>query len=436
MSIYSAMNIGLAGLSAASQALSVTSSNIANVNTVGYKAATTSFSSYLNSEAGTDDGDSAGVAANVEQNVAAAGLATATSSPTDLSISGNGFFVVSPTASTSGEQEYTQVGSFSPDGSGNLVNANGQYLLGWQLDASGNLPANTTDLSLVNVSTISGKAIATTSVSLQANLQSTATLDSTYNPGDMTAGNVAPDFQTTLNVYDSQGAIQPITLSFVKTGANQWAYEATYAGDASDISSPNPIAEGTMSFNSDGSLANADTTASPATGTIALTIPWSAGSGLQPQTINLNMGTVGATNGITQFASASAVSGTTVNGSPFGTVTGVTVGSDGTITAHFSNGLSQNVYKIPIATFNNPNGLTELNGNAYAASNDSGIPNINQAGTGGAGSVESNSLEGSTVDLSTEFTNLITAQNAYSAAARVITTANQMLQTLEQIPPT
>jgi flagellar hook protein FlgE len=222
-------------------------------------------------------------------------------------------------------------------------------------------------------------------------------------------------------------------LSFVQTGTNQWAYEVNYAGDPNNLSSPNPVGEGTLNFNSDGSLANVNG-ANPASGDISITMPWSATSGLSAQTINFNMGTVGSTNGVTQFSANSAVSGQTVNGSPFGSVTGVTVGTNGIVTAQFSNGISQNVYQIPIATFANPDGLIQLSGNAYRQSNNSGGANINQAGNGGAGTIASNSLEESTVDLSSEFTKLITAQNAYSAAARVVSTANQMLQSLEQIP--
>ncbi len=146
------------------------------------------------------------------------------------------------------------------------------------------------------------------------------------------------------------------------------------------------------------------------------------------------MGTVGSTNGITQFAANSAVSGKTVNGSPFGSVTGVTVGTNGTVTAQFSNGISENVYQIPIATFANPDGLIQFPATPIAKAMPQAAANINQAGTGGAGTIASNSLEESTVDLSSEFTKLITAQNAYSAAARVVSTANQMLQSLEQIP--
>jgi flagellar hook protein FlgE len=435
MSLYGALNIGVAGLTAASQALSVTSSNIANVNTVGYKEATASFSTYLDSSLGTAAAASAGVTTVTGQNVSQAGLATTTSSSTDLSIAGNGFFAVDSSNSPSATQEYTQVGSFSPDANGDLVNTNGQYLLGWKLDSAGNMPTNTSTLGLVNVSSLSGAAAATTTASLQTNLGSTSTVDSTYTAGDMTSGVVSPDYETTINAYDSQGGIQPISMSFIKTGANTWAYEAAYTGSSSNLSSANPIATGTLSFNSDGSLANVNG-ASPASGTFAMTIPWSASSGLSSQTVNVSLGTVGETNGVTQFNTASGGNQPTVDGSPYGTVTGVTVGTDGTVTAQFSNGLSQNVYKIPVVTFNNPDGLTPLSGNAYAVSNESGAANVNAAGSGGAGTIKSDSLEGSTVDLSTEFTNLITAQNAYSAAARVVTTADQMLQTLEQIPST
>jgi len=430
MSLYGALDIGVAGLSAASAALSATSSNIANVNTIGYKEATTNFATYLEGTLGANNNASAGVQAIIGQDVTAQGLAQAASSPTDLSISGNGFFIVSPNASTTSGEEFSQVGSFSTDSNGNLKNANGQYLLGWKLDSAGNPPSSNTDLSLINVSGITGSAQATANVSLQANLQANSTVDAGYVTGDMTAGNVSPDFQTTMNVYDSQGGVQPVTLSFVQTGANTWAYEAGYAGNSANLSSANPINEGTLSFNSDGSLANVN----GAGGSFAMTIPWSATSGLLPQTVNVNLGTVGSTNGLTQFAAASEVSGQTVDGSSFGSVTGVSVGSDGTVTAKFTNGISQNVYRIPVATFPNVNGLIQINGNAYTTSNASGVVNINTAGTGGAGTIASNSLEGSTVDLSTEFTHLITAQNAYSAAARIVTTANQMLQSLEQIP--
>jgi flagellar hook protein FlgE len=434
MSLYGALNIGVAGLTANSTALSATSSNIANVNTVGYKEATASFSTFLNATGGTGANSSAGVAVSIGQDLTTQGLPTTTSSNTDLSISGNGFFVVAPNPDGSGTQEYTRAGSFTPDVNGNLVNAAGLYLMGYKLDAQGNVPTDASDLSLVNTSTISGAAEATSSLTVQANLNSQSTVDTTYTAGDMTSGTVSPDFTRTVNVYDSQGGSQPVTFSFIKTGANTWAYEASYAGNSANLTSTAPISEGTVSFNSDGTLANVNG-ASPASGAVSLTIPWKLStSGLNPQTISLNLGSVGGSNGLTQADAPSVLNGTHIDGTPYGSVTGVTVAPDGTVTAQFSNGLTQNVYKVPVATFTNPDGLGQMSGNAYAASQASGVPNINLADSGNAGSIQSKSLEGSTVDLATEFTNLITTQRAYSACARIVTTADQMLQELEQLP--
>ena len=434
MSLYGALNIGVAGLAANSQALSVTSSNIANVNTVGYKEGVTQFSTFLNATVGSSNNASAGVTAVATQDVTAQGLPINTSSPTDLAISGSGFFIVSPSATATSQQEYTRAGSFVPDSQGNLVNAAGLYLMGYKLNPNGTLPTNSNALSLINISSLSGTAQGSSTMSMQANLQASATIDATYTAGDMTAGNVAPDFQRTININDSQGGSQPITFSFIRTAANTWSYEASYSGNAANLTAPNPISQGTISFNSDGTLANVNG-AAPASGNFSMTIPWDTTvSGLSPQTLSVNMGTVGSIDGLTQYDTPSVLTSSAVDGSAFGSITGVTVSKDGTVTAQFSNGLSHDVYKIPLVTFTNPDGLTQVSGNAYLASKSSGTPNTNIANSGGAGSIDSNSLEGSTVDLATEFTNLITTQRAYSASARIVTTADQMLQQLEQLP--
>ncbi len=434
MSLYGALNIGVAGLAANSAALSVTSSNIANVNTVGYKEGITQFSTFLNSTVGSNGTASAGVSAVAEQNVNVQGLPQSTSSPTDLAIAGSGFFVVSPTATATNVQQYTRAGNFIPNAQGNLVNAAGMYLMGYKLLPDGSLPTNSNALSLINVSSLSGTAQGSSTVSMQANLQASATIDAAYAPGDMTAGNVAPDFQRTININDSQGGSQPLTFSFVRTAANSWAYETSYSGNPANLTAPNPISQGTITFNSDGTLANVNG-ASPASGKAAMTIPWDVTvSGLSPQNLSINLGTVGSIDGLTQYDTSSVLTSSSVDGSAFGSITGVAVSKDGTVTAQFSNGLSHDVYKIPLVTFLNPDGLTQITGNAYVASKPSGAPNINVAATGGAGAIQSHSLEGSTVDLAGEFTNLITTQRAYSASARIITTVDQMLQQLEQLP--
>jgi flagellar hook protein FlgE len=437
MSLYGAIAIGVSGLDANSTALSTTASNIANLNTVGYKTDDSEFASLVDNS-GSTNSDDAGVEVDTQQNVSQQGLLSSTSVPTDLAISGNGMFAVSPTSVTGSSPTnilYTRAGNFTPDSNGNLVNSSGNYLLGWPLDSAGNPPTNSSSLSMVNVSTLKGEAEATQNVTLQGNLQASDTADATYVSGDMTNGTVTPQFQTTVNVYDSQGGTEPVQLSFVKTGANTWAYEADYEGPAANIggATNNPIASGTMTFNSDGTLANANTASATPTGTINLTIPFTAASGLSSQSIALNMGTVGGATGFTQFDSTSALASSHVDGASFGTVTGVTIGTNGVVTAQFSNGLSQNVYEIPLATFPNVDGLQAVSGNAYSATNSSGTPVLTAADASGAGAIQSGNLEDSTVDLSTEFTNLITTQRAYEASSRIITTASTMLDNLLQV---
>jgi len=434
MSLTGAMMIGVTGLNANSKALSIASSNIANVNTVGYKAGQNNFSTLLADSMGSGDISSQGVISIGSQNVTQQGLLQTTQSPTDLGINGNGFFVVNQLADGSGRTLYTRAGNFTPDSNGDLKNAAGFYLEGWPVDINGNIPTDRNDMSPVNVAGLSGKAQATTEMSVQANLQASTTVK-TYTTGQMASGAVTPDFTRTINVYDSQGGAQPLGISFVKTGANTWSYEVSYQGAAANVTGTNPIATGTMTFNSDGTLANANGAASPATGNINVTIPWNpATSGLQPQALSLNMGTVGSSDGLTQFDSPSALVNSSVNGALFGNLTGVNIDPNGFVTAQFSNGLVQKIYKLPIATFSNPNGLAAVSGNAYAVTNESGNAIVGEANTGGAGSISSSSLESSTVDLAGEFTNLITTQRAYSASARIITTADQMLQRLDQIP--
>jgi flagellar hook protein FlgE len=426
MSLYGAMMTGVAGLNAQSKALSVSSSNIANVNTIGYKTGENVFSTLLTDSSGKGDISSAGVIAMTQQNISQQGLLQSTQSATDLGISGNGFFVVSQTPTAGGTQYYTRAGDFAPDASGNLRNSAGYYLQGWKLDDNGNLPADRSTLSPINIADLAGKAQATTKASIHANLQSSTAAVSGYNPGDMAAGTVTPAFERSLTVYDSQGGSQPLDVSFVKTGANQWSYEISYAGDAANITGTNPIATENVTFNSDGTLATP-------TGAVDITLPFAASSGLQPQTIALDLGTAGGSNGLSQFDSASTLVSSSVDGALFGNLTGISVDSDGFVSAQFSNGLTQKIFKLPVATFTNPDGLSSVSGNAYAANNETGIAALNEANLGGAGQVQSHALESSTVDLATEFTNLITTQRAYSASARVVTTASEMLDQLLQI---
>lgn len=440
MSLYDALMIGVSGLNANSRAMSVFSSNIANVNTVGYKTSQSVFETMLGSANGGNAGLATGVMASAQANIAQQGAALSTSSATDLAINGNGFFCVSTNADKAGQMLFTRAGSFTPDASGDLRNSAGLYLMGYPINSDGTSP-NTT-LGAISLSSLGGKGEATTKMSVQANLDAGADVVSPYSAGDMYNSVVSPEFQTTVNVYDSQGGTQPLQISYVKTAANTWQYEIAYTGDQNNITptggnDPNPIATGTLSFDENGSLTGitpTDSNSSVVNGQLSFKIPWDpTNSGLQPQTLAFNMGTFGTSTGTSQFAANSVLTNSTADGAVFGNVTGVTVNPDGTVYANYSNGLTTAVYKVPLATFSNPDGLTLVGGNAYSQSGDSGTPRINSADTAGSGSIQAYALEGSTVDLATEFTNMITTQQAYSASARVVSTASQMLDELMQI---
>lgn len=434
MSLYDAMMIGVSGLNANSRAMSVFSSNIANVNTVGYKTSQSVFETMLGSANGGNAGLATGVMASSQANLAQQGTGITTSSSTDLAINGNGFFCVSTKADGIGQMLFTRAGSFAPDKDGSLRNSAGLYLMGYPLGTNGT--PTTASLGPINLSALGGKGEATSKMSIDANLDASADPVSGYTAGEMFSGAVTPQFQTTINVYDSQGGTQPLQVSYVKTAANTWQYEVAYRGDDGTRVTKNPVATGTMVFDENGALKTLTSTDGSSTatgGTLNFDIPWSSTSGLTTQNVDFDMGTLGSSDGTSQFAADSVLNGSHVDGAVFGNVTGVTVDADGKVYANYSNGLTQAVFEVPLATFANQNGLTLVGGNAYAQSGQSGTPRINPADTAGSGTIQGYSLEGSTVDLATEFTSMITTQQAYSASARVVSTASQMLDQLMQM---
>jgi flagellar hook protein FlgE len=133
---------------------------------------------------------------------------------------------------------------------------------------------------------------------------------------------------------------------------------------------------------------------------------------------------------LSQDNATSAVTSIAANGTPTGSLSSVDVSSTGTVTAVFSNGVTRTIAQVAVGTFANPDGLTSVSGDAYQSSTASGAFTLNTAGTGGAGTISPSNLESSTVDLSAEFTNMITVQRAYSASSKIITTADSMLQDL------
>ena len=443
MSLYAALFSGVSGLNAYSSALGIISDNITNINTVGYKATVAEFSTLVAETTSTNRYSPGGVAATPRNLISRQGLPTPTLSATDLSIDGAGFFVVNsePSGGDSGTVSFTRAGSFRPDADGFLRNTAGDYILGWELGPNGSF-FNTGDLrtlSPINTTGLTGTAEATNNVRLRANLRSSqavspaaATYDPTDSANNLASGTVTPDFQQNIEVFDAQGGSHTLTLSFLKTGVNSWAVEA-YSDPASDVTTgagfvDGQIVTGTIAFNTDGSL---DLTNTSSSLTSPVAINWT--NGAEVSSINLGLGSDGEVDGLTQFDSISTLISSSVDGAVFGNVIGVSVDEEGVVTALFDNGLTRPVYKLPIATFQNPDGLRRLQGNNYGVTDNSGTFSLVEAGTGGGGSIVPSTLEASTVDLANEFTQLISTQRAFSAATRIITTADEMLAELNQV---
>lgn len=446
MSLYSALYSGVSGLNAYSSALSAISDNITNVNTVGYKGTTTEFSTLVTEAQTTSRYSAGGVQALPRTLVSRQGLLQSSNSPTDLSVDGAGFFVVksAPRATEDGAVQFTRAGSFRPDAEGYLRNTAGNYLLGFPLKTDGSFTntGNITDLIPIRITELTGTAEATENIRIRANLQSSDALKpqvaaGTYDPADpannATTGGVIPNFSRDIEVFDAQGGTHTVSFAFLKTATpNRWNVEVSIK-PASDITTGaglanGQIARGTIAFNSDSSLDLTNTTP----GLLQpLTATWT--NGASPSQLNLNLGSDGNVNGLTQFDSVSTVISSSVDGAVFGNVTGVSIDRSGQVTTLFDNGLTRPVFQLPVATFQNPDGLTRQQGNSYGVSDGSGRFALVNPGTGGGGTISPSTLEASTVDLAGEFTNLITTQRAFSASTKVITTVDQMLAELNQL---
>lgn len=435
MSLTAAMFSGVSGLSAQSTAMATIADNISNTNTIGYKGTKAIFSTLV-TEASTDTTYTAGgVQVHPRTQVSRQGLINGSTIDTHMAIAGDGFFVVSssPNPSATGANYlFTRAGTFEPDANGLLRNAQGYYLQGWEIDPDGNIPANRSDLAAltpVNITGLTGNAEATTTISLKANLSANQpTFGAGYVAGDMTNGTVEPHFVRSFQIYDSLGSAHTITLNFLRTGTgvtpNEWTVEITADTDGDGVQ--NMITSAIVGFNSDGTLDMGTTTLGN-----SISIPWAATMGINtPQNIDLFYGSNGLSNGFTQSGAVSELVSSEVNGALFGAFESVYINELGVLIAKFDNGTSKEIYKIPIATFANPNGLQSRDGNTFDETPEAGAFTLREATVGGAGKIISSATEASTVDIAEEFTRMIVTQRSYSAAGKIITTADEMLEEL------
>lgn len=397
---------GLSGLNVAAKNLDAIGNNIANASTVGYKSARAEFADVFASSLAGGGGTQVGIGAKVaavKQQFTQGNIAT-TSNPLDVAINGAGFFRLS----TNGTVSYSRNGQFSLDRNGYLVAADGARLTGYPADSNGLIVASTPiDLQL-SLSNIAPRTTADAQIALNLDSRETVPTSafSLSNPASYNSS-------TAMTVYDSQGNSHTLTTYYVKTGSNAWDVYA--AADGAILNGG--AAVGSLAFSSGGTLA-ADTTMNVA-------IPLTNGAA-SPLAIPVTY----PASDMTQFGVDFAVSKLQQDGYTTGTLSGFSIGNDGTILGRYTNGQSRAQGQIVLANFINPQGLVSLGNNQWAESSDSGQALVAAPGAGTLGVLQSGAVEDANVDLTEELVKMITAQRAYQANAQTIRTQDQIQQTL------
>src|SRR6202045_2647689 len=447
MGIFDALTTAVSGLQAQAFVLQNISGNIANSQTVGYKETNTAFDALV-SQAALGEQTSGGVFATSVASNGVQGTIQNETVTTDMAINGQGYFVVTkPTGNSgttpqfSGVNDYTRRGDFQMDSNGYMVNGAGYFLMGIPVNpATGAATSSSAQVLQFNNNFLPAQS--TTSINYGANLPSApptgvlnpATFSVGHNPLDAASGGtgtvVGQDATTFANAsldggsitaYDSLGNPVNVQLRWAETassaGSNSWQlfYQTNTSATGTQAAWQNVGT--TFTFNSSGQLT------SPAASSLNLT--GLAVNGDTVGNVTLNYG-----SNLTQFASTTGsvqVTSLTQNGFGAGSLQSLSV-AKGQIVGSFSNGQTVALADVTVATFNGQDSLQPLNGEAFAATPESGNPNFS-----GSGSVVGSSLEASKVDIATQFSQLIVAQQAYSANARVMTTADQMIQSLLQV---
>ena len=400
--------LALSGLNAASTDLNATANNIANTSTTGFKKSRTEFAElFATSPQGTSNtqtGNGVRVAAVSQQFTQ--GNIEVTGNNLDMAISGEGFFVLSD----NGAQVYSRSGAFSIDNSGYVVNNHNDRLQVFPVNATGGF--NTGGLSDLRLVTSVSAPSATQNAEVLFNLPANSTVPTTtpFNPANANTYNEA----TSLTVYDSLGAAHTGTLYFIKTAtANQWDTQLYIDGTA--VGTPQ-----TLQYSNGGTLVT------PVGG--SLTFPsYTPTTGAAPLTLTFDVA------GTTQYGSNFSVNSVTQDGFTTGRLIGIDFDSTGIVQARFTNGRSLPLGQVALTNFSNPQGLQQLDNTKWAETFASGQPLRGQAGSSGLGLIQSGALESSNVDLTEQLVNMITAQRNFQANAQVISTSDQVTQTIINI---
>ncbi|MGA2721122.1 MAG: flagellar hook protein FlgE [Bryobacteraceae bacterium] len=415
--MFTSFSTALSALNAMDTAIDVVGNNLANMNTPGFKTSEVCFSDLVTESLGAGLGTTQvgfGTAQPLTIREFSQGAIQTSAGLMDAAIQGQGFFV---TTDSSGNTLYTRAGNFTTDESGNLITDTGQFVQGWTTidPATGEVDTNGPIGNIVVPVGTLKPPTATTALTESLNLDSASTADSSSN------------FTTPVTVYDSLGNSHVLTLSFQNTGNNTWSYNVSIpgadvtggtAGTPSDITG----ASGTFSFDANGNLT------SPAAGSpIDFSITGLA-DGASDMNLSWNPYNSDGSGQITQFDQPSASSASSQNGSAAAQLVSVGLANGGGIVAQYSDGTQLTVGQVAVASIRNPDTLVAVGNNDFQLSQLTATPAIGMPGTGGRGTVQGASLEASTVDIATEFTNLIVYQRGYEANAHVITTADQLSQ--------
>lgn len=423
MSLFGSMYTAVSGLNAQAAAFTNISDNMANSQTVGFKGTDTSFVDYLTTST-LQQNQSGTVASRPAYQNEVQGAVTQSRDPLGMAIAGQGFFSVSeqngatalgaPQFST--QNYYTRTGDFTSNDKGYLVNSAGEFLNGYPVDQTTGF-ANTSRLVPIQVTQNHFAPVPTTSVALVANVPAVPTASS--------------NLTSESPIYDGTGTPHQLQTSWTQTSVNNWTL--SFASPDNVAGGSTTIGSVAVKFNQNGTLASlaTPTGALAVTGSAtegALQISPDFGTGAQPITIDL--GAFNQPTGITQFASTDyQITSAAQDGAAAGSFTNISANADGNIVANYDNGRVVTIAQVPLVTFANANDLQRQNGQAFTVSKDSGAAQVEHSGQNGAGGLVIGSTEASNVDIASELTKMIVAQQAYGANAKVVTTANELLTT-------
>lgn len=393
--------IALSGLNAASTDLQVTSNNIANAGTIGFKASRAEFSDVFSGDA---IGMGNGVRLTGVRQEFTQGNVEITSRQLDLAISGNGFFITSD----GGSLLYTRNGSFGLDASGYVQNAEDERLQIYP--PVGQDQFNTGSLMDLQITTETAPPIASTRVDMNINLPGSASPPAvaTFDADDPQSYN----HSTSTILFDSLGVSHTATYFFSRT-ATGWDVNMTFDGDTVGTGQP-------FTFNSTGGIAT------PAGGAVPFP-SIDPGNGGNPINTTLNL------VGTTQYGSDFTVNSITPDGQAAGRLRGIEIDQTGIIYARFSNGQSQSLGKVALANFSNPEGLRKVSDTSFQETFSSGIPQRGEPTESNFGLIQSGALETSNVDLTEQLVRMITSQRLFQANAQVISTQDTVTQTIINI---